>query len=1250
MSSVAAASPEPADVQSREELGEALTGLRLRSGLSVRDVARRTGLPLATVGGYLTGRHLPPLATLEQFTGLLAVLGVPADQVPAWVDVVTRLRRSPGRRPADAVAPYVGLRAYQADDAALFFGREALTDQLAALLTSRPSTPVMVIGSSGSGKSSLLRAGVQARLVAAGVSVTVVTPGADPHTLLDTEDPTTAGGVLVVDQLEELFTSAATPEEVRAVVTGLARAHADGTVVVLALRADFFDRALEDPDLGEWLTVNQVLVGPLSTDDLRRVVIEPARVAGAEVDDGLVELLITDATAGSSSRTGMDAGALPLASHALYQTWLAASGRRLTLEGYRQVGRLPGAIAQTAETVHHELVPDAAAVERATLLRLVHVGTGTTDTRRVADLREFATPAHAAVITAYVNARLLTSDRGHVQIAHEALLTAWPRMREWLDADREGLRTHSRLTDAARRWRDLDDDPDLLYRGAALETLNRWMADAPTPPDLSPTEQAFVSQSRTAENARVNADRRSTRRLRALAAGMTVLAVSTGTLAALTARQASASANETSLAVSRQLAVQSEALAATDPALAGQLAVAADARADTVEARSALLSASGRDPVTRADALDAVIPALAVSPDGSTLALGTGDGRVVLETTGAHPRRLASVSTTDTSVYAVRFSPDGSRLAAAGDSGVLHLWDVRTPTAPAAVAVNAAKVDGTFYDVTFAPDGTTVFTAGSDDAVHVFARAADGSWAAAHTLPTAGTDQAVVVNPAGTLLAAAGGNAAVTLWTVDGATITPVGTPFAVAKTKVASLAFSPDGRTLAAGSTDNGVHLWDVHDPRTPTAGLTLAGPQSWINHVTFSPDGRTIAAASSDQHLWAWDATTGIRLDSFAHPTVLLAAAWAPDGSAVYSAGADGIVRSWAYPGATLQGFSSTPGQGLFGEHVIMTATVDGMRLWDATPGHQHDLLSVTPPAGAARFNGSIGIDDPLHLAVAGDTTGHVHFWDITDPKHPVYKGAVAAHTDWVEAIAFDSTGKRMVVCSDDASVTTWDLSGALPSAPTGQVKDLGGPVNSVSFAPDDTTVVAPALSGAVHLIDTTDLRHPTLIGQPMTGPKGYVYSAAFSPDGHTIAAYGNDKTIWLWDVTDHSHPRALGTPLLWADGYATNVLFSPNGRYLVAGETDGTVRVWDVTAPATPQRYASLTGISGTVYALAFPADSSQVSAAGSDRTVRIWDLTSARARAAVCTPAAAGLTMTAAEWGRLAGPLPQPPMCTEAQPTR
>lgn len=389
-------------------------------------------------------------------------------------------------------------------------------------------------------------------------------------------------------------------------------------------------------------------------------------------------------------------------------------------------------------------------------------------------------------------------------------------------------------------------------------------------------------------------------------------------------------------------------------------------------------------------------------------------------------------------------------------------------------------------------------------------------------------------------------------------------------------------------------------------------------------------------------WNAATGIRLDSFTHPTTLLATAWSPDGSALYSAGSDGLLRTWRYPGATLQGFASIPGQGVFGTQVIATATTDGLRLWDAAGG-QHTLLSLSAAPGGARLDGAIGIVDQLHLVVAGDTTGHVHFWDVTDPRRPVYRGSVAAHSDWVEAVAFDSTGKRMAVSSDDASITTWDLSGTLPTAPTGTVKDLGGFVYAVSFAPDDTTLVASVLSGHVDLLGTTDLAHPTLLGKPLTGPKGYVYSAAFSPDGHTIAASGNDKTIWLWDVTDKNHPRALGQPLLWADGNATNIIFSPDGHQLAAGMTDGTVRVWDVSTPTAPARYASLTGITGEVYGVAFSTDGSRVSGAGSDRTVRIWDLQAAAARTTVCIAATDGMVMTAEEWSRLAGPLRQPTIC-------
>jgi WD40 repeat protein len=234
-------------------------------------------------------------------------------------------------------------------------------------------------------------------------------------------------------------------------------------------------------------------------------------------------------------------------------------------------------------------------------------------------------------------------------------------------------------------------------------------------------------------------------------------------------------------------------------------------------------------------------------------------------------------------------------------------------------------------------------------------------------------------------------------------------------------------------------------------------------------------------------------------------------------------------------------------------------------------------------------------------------------------------------------------MAASSDDASITLWDLSKGVPDAPTSHLADLGGFVYTASFAPDAKTLVASVLTGHVLMVDVSDLTRPRLLGKPLTGPTGYVYSAAISPDGHTIAASGNDKTIWLWDVADPASPTPLGAPLLWADGYATNVGFSPDGRYLAAGMTDGTVRLWDLTNRTTPQRWASLEGITGTVYGVAFSADGRYLSAAGADKTVRIWNTSLDQARAAVCASAARGLAMTRAEWARIAGDIPFPEAC-------
>ena len=1235
----------PDDLSSREDLAGALTVLRERQGMTVRDVAHAAGLPVATVGGYLSGRHLPPLATVGQFTRVLTSLGVGSDDLPAWVAAVNRLRRAPGRRSTATPAPYRGLAAYQREDAALFFGREVLTDTLVARVTGNPPTPLVVIGSSGSGKSSVLRAGLAARLGERGVPVVVITPGAHPLATLEQVRDTGGPGdrtVLVVDQFEEVFASERTPAETLIFLDRLDAIHRDGAVVVIGLRADFFDRALELDLLAHWLGENQVLVGPLTLEALRRVVVEPARAVGIEVEDALLDVLLSDATTGSPSPTGagLDPGVLPLLSHALYVTWLTSSGRRLTLAHYREAGGLAGAIAKTAEEVYESLTEAQRGAARRTLLRLVRVRDGAPDTRRPADRAEFTAQASLDVVAACVDARLLTSDRGHVQLAHEALINAWPRFRVWLAADRDGLRTHGRLTEAVDHWLVAGRDPDLLYRGSALEVALSWVAGSDGNHELTAVEREFLEQSTAADAVRVLARRRSALRLRALAAGLGALALSTGGLATATVVQSRAVGRDRDLAVSRQLAVTSQSLAGTDTALAVQVAVAAYRTADTVEARTALLSASGRTQVARLAQTHSIVNSLDVSPDGSVVALATDASTLVLWSTGVPARRIASVTVPDKSLYAVSFSAVGHLVAVGGDGGRLEVWSVADPSHPVRIVVTGADVGGTIYDVAFSADGTTVAAAASDGTVHLWTIGSDDAVTPAGSLPAlGGTAQAVAVSRDGRVVAEGGSQGAVALWDVaDPSHPVQLGATFAAADGPVTSVAMSPDGHLLAVGARDSRVHLWSISDRAHPTAGRTLTGPTSWVNHVRFSADGTFLGAASSDKRVWVWDVATGAVIRSLVTPTTGIAVGWAPDGADLFSSGADGVLREWTFPGPTLSGFSSIPGEGVFGAHVLAAATTDGVRLWDATHPDDPTLLSLAPPPGKARLDGAVAVSDVLHLVVAGDTSGAVHFWDISDPKAPRYLTSVQAHTDWVESVSFDASGTRMSVTSDDASITLWDLSHGVPGAPTSRLGDLGGMVYSAAFSPDARTMVASVLSGHVLMIDVSDLAHPRVIGAPITGPVGYVYSAAFSPDGHTIAAGGNDGSIWLWDVRDPARPTPLGTPLVWADGYAANLAFSPDGRLLAAAMTDGTVRLWDVATPSRPVRWASLDGISGSVYGVAFSPDGAFVSGAGADKTVRIWDTSLSAARATVCASALHGVPISATEWSRVVGDVP------------
>ena len=411
----------------------------------------------------------------------------------------------------------------------------------------------------------------------------------------------------MADQFEEVFTACPDEAERQAFVTAIA-ALAGPALVVLALRADFYAAALQYPELALVLQDRQIVVGPMTRDEVRRAIVEPARLARIEVEQGLVELLLRDVAPRQPDQAapgaGHEPGALPLLSHALLTTWEHSRGGRLTVAAYQASGGIQHAIAQTAERAYGQLGHGQQEIARRLFLRLVRVADDAPDTRSQVQLSELhdgpgGTSADD-VLARFVSDRLITLDSGTAQISHEALLTAWPRLRSWIDADREGLRLRHRISGAARAWDDIGRDAAALLRGGQLAMARDWAAVPANSASLSPLAREFLAAGTQAEEVQQTAEHRRTSRLRRLVAALTVLVVATVGLAGYGFAQQHAASDAGQRATSaerdaqsREAAIEADQARGQSAALAAQLSLAAYQIAPTVQARSSLLESSG---------------------------------------------------------------------------------------------------------------------------------------------------------------------------------------------------------------------------------------------------------------------------------------------------------------------------------------------------------------------------------------------------------------------------------------------------------------------------------------------------------------------------------------------------------------------------------------------------------------------------------------------------------------------------------
>ncbi|MDX3727470.1 nSTAND1 domain-containing NTPase [Streptomyces caniscabiei] len=1179
-----------------QRLAHDLRELRCSAGgMSYRTMAKKAGFSVTTLSKAASGERLPSLAVLQAY-----VQACGADPVPweaRWAEAEA-LAGEERQEDADAAPPYRGLVRFEPDDRELFFGRDRLIDELSELGCASPFA--VVFGASGSGKSSLLRAGLipllRERIAQQGrrAVLRIFTPGARPaatygHLLAPKADDPESW--VVVDQFEEVFTLCRERAERDRFLDLLLDARDPGSRlrVLIAVRSDFYARCAEHPRLAEALHQSGLLVGPMTADELREAVIGPAQAAGLIVERTLTARLVEDVLD--------EPGGLPMLSHALLETWRRRKGRMLTLAAYEAAGGVRGAIAASAEEAYGELSPAQAHAARHLLLRMVEPGQGNADTRRPLSREEMAgweDPEVRTVAVRLTQARLLTTDDDGVQLAHEALITCWPRLHEWIDADRERLRHHRQLTDAARTWLEHDRDPGTLYRGTRLARAEELFAGDDRGYDgLTSEETAFLIAAAEQRAEEERAATRARRRSRTLAASLcAVLAVAL--VVGLTAvRLRQDSEQKTTDTAARRVAAVADALRTTDPRTAMLLGVAAWHTSELPESRRALLGALAQPDLDNfTDPAPGDEPARFLDVSGRTL-LSTSDNATWRTWDVGTHRRIASGPLPHGNVLAA--GPGGRVLLISATDRTQRLWDTRTrhwigdllplrDTVSFGASGRHYLVRSMFDDragLYSATDGHLIFRTPSAGSGELADAAADddrllavcprgrapqvwdtstrsvrsGAWTSARDVCGDGT---LLGLTGGRLLALTGGR--VRVWdTTSGRELTDVAHPGAL------GAVVSADGSFLATGggqeirvwrlpnggapvfrhSLDNEALsglAWDSSRPllryleggTVHTLDLTTTLTRAWrktpLAGVRLSPDGRTLATAERIGDRYVFQLRN-------TRDGRLLRTLPAPS-PPLFRTGIPTVPGDITEP---LLSFSPDGGQFAYGISVSIGNTApQRLMVWDVAAGHAKTTVDLATAGATPTDALALGPGGRTLLTARLTEDGFYNeTWDTSRQRRTA---------------RLPGPGGGHLAVSPDGGLLVTD--NRIVRAGRSRAHDLvqHGDIGAIAFAPDGSGLAAGDGTGRVALWDG-DLRHRAGVLRnvflppidPSTDSAETTTALAFSPDGSTLAVGGDAGTIQLWDTATR---QPLG-PSLPTPGESIDTLaFSPDSTMLYAG----------------------------------------------------------------------------------------------------